>query len=296
MKFAVLDVETVNRDRHSICQIGVAIATARTIIRKWSVLIHPNVEFDPFVCGVHGISPSDVQAAPSFEDIHAELNKLLSGHTVYQYANSKFDQQAIEGACLRYDLPVPEVEWRDATQLVRKTWLDVSDSGYDLPSVCEMLGIKYRKHDALEDACAAAMVVQRALARAESNGVSSTFNESSTANPDRRQAGFGARIKSMDGREGLPLSGKCFLFSEVSDKRELADEANKLGADVKGGFSRKITHLVTSEKIISGIQPPTDKYSDALKAIGEGRDVKIISEADFRAWTLSLGDSNFGNK
>lgn len=283
MKFAVVDVETVNRDRSSICQIGVVIATKDAVLKKWSVLVHPQVEFDSFVSSHHRITPGDVEHAPSFAEIHDEMTKILDGHVVYQYANSKFDQDAIEGACSRYELRMPKVEWRDATQLVRQAWDDIEQTGYKLSDVCARLGIEYQHHDALEDACATAKVLQTILNQSAvgKGGMVPAGVEAAKKISSRRNQ-FEPRIR-LEGKEGLPLSGKTFLFSDLEGKETLALKAQALGADVAPGFSRKVTHLVTSEEIILGTAAATGKFTKVKEANAGGADIKILSLSDFLA-------------
>jgi DNA polymerase-3 subunit epsilon len=86
MEFFAIDVETANADMSSICQIDIAKFKDNKLIDEWCSLIDPGDYFDPMNIVIHGITESDVEGAPKFEDVAEKLygyldNALTVCHT-----------------------------------------------------------------------------------------------------------------------------------------------------------------------------------------------------------------------
>ncbi|WP_339109782.1 exonuclease domain-containing protein [Thioclava sp. GXIMD4216] len=166
-RFVALDVETANRDRSSICQIGLAfvhpgVAPANKI-ETWSCYIDPATA-DWSCSWVHGITAQTVLGAPSFAQVIEILRPALQGLVIYQH--SGFDRSAIGRASLQAQLPAPDWEWRDSVIVARKAWPQLKGrGGHGLASLKDHLGLSFVHHDAGEDARAAALVVLHAEAK-----------------------------------------------------------------------------------------------------------------------------------
>jgi DNA polymerase-3 subunit epsilon len=85
---------------------------------------------------------------------------MLSGAAVASHTN--FDRSALNGACLRAELPaVPYAKWIDTCWLARCAWPHLPN--HKLPTLARSFQIAYRAHDALEDARVAGEVLALAL-------------------------------------------------------------------------------------------------------------------------------------
>ena len=101
-RFYVLDTETTGLGKHDeIVQIGIVDQNGKTAMDK---LIKPTISIPPGASRVHGIYDSDVENAPDFKDIYAELSKLLAGQLVIAY-NMTFDRRMIQQSGDKYGLP-----------------------------------------------------------------------------------------------------------------------------------------------------------------------------------------------
>lgn len=156
--FFVLDVETANRHRHSVCQIGFVRVTARGIEEPTSILVDPQGPFE--FTRIHGIAAHHVRGQPAFDGVHARLRRRLGGRVVV--AHSNFDRAALAGACARHDLPDLGCRWVDSIRVARAAWPGLPS--YALKALADRHGIAFRHHDGLEDATATAHLVIRALA------------------------------------------------------------------------------------------------------------------------------------
>ena len=160
LDFVAVDVETANSNVSSICQVGIAVVRSAKIEDVWTQLIDPHDFFDPYNTAVHGIDDKTVIGHPRFEElcdkIGGYLGEIVVSHTL-------FDRRAISkafeecGKSLRYEI------WIDSAQLARRAWPDkYALKGYNLANIARDLGIRFRHHDAGEDARAAAEIVLRA--------------------------------------------------------------------------------------------------------------------------------------
>ena len=158
LNFNAIDVETANSRTASICQVGVVRVRDGRVDSCFSTLVNPEERFSPFNIRIHGIRPAEVQAAPPFDDVFAELFDWLDGSVLVSH--TFFDRSALDGAARKYGLPIVPVTWLDSVAIARRAWPEKrGNGGYGLARLTADLGISFRHHDALEDARAAAGVV-----------------------------------------------------------------------------------------------------------------------------------------
>ena len=160
MDYCVIDVETANQARHSICQIGIACFEEGRMVDSWQTLVNPEADFSHWNIRVHHIRPEMVQQAPCWAQIHSQVESLLNGAVVVSH--TFFDQGAIDGACLRDQLPlIAPYKWLDTCGLAREAWPHLEN--HKLPTLARHFGITYQSHDALEDARAAGQILALAM-------------------------------------------------------------------------------------------------------------------------------------
>ncbi len=158
--YFVIDVETANQARASICQIGIAFFAGGKMVDSWESLVNPLDEFNGFNVALHGIGPRTVAHAPSWSELCPKVISLLNGAAVASHTD--FDRGALNGACLRAEVPVvPYGKWIDTCWLARCAW--PHQPNHKLPTLARRFGIAYRAHDALEDARVAGEVLALAL-------------------------------------------------------------------------------------------------------------------------------------
>ena len=160
MHFAAIDIETANRDRSSICQIGIAKFADGNLVSEWSTLIDPEDYFDEVNISIHGIEPQMVKGQPKLPDIAGVLRGYLENGV--SVCHSNFDRIALARAFAKYKLSPISTSWLDSARVARRTWKDLAQ-GYGLKNVCNKIGYEFRHHDALEDAKAAGHVLLAAL-------------------------------------------------------------------------------------------------------------------------------------
>ena len=160
MDYFVVDVETANQARHSICQIGIAFYAGGKMVDVWESLVNPRDEFLEFNIGIHGNGPRMVRNAPCWSEVCLKVHSLLSGAAVASHTD--FDRSALSNACQRAGVPaVAYGKWIDTCGLARSAWPNLPN--HKLPTLARTFGIAYQAHDALEDARVAGEVLALAL-------------------------------------------------------------------------------------------------------------------------------------
>jgi DNA polymerase-3 subunit epsilon len=201
--FCVVDVETANHSRHSICQIGVACFQAGKMVESWQSLVDPEEPFNGFNVALHGIGPELVAGAPNWEGVFPEVVRLLEGEAVASHTD--FDRAALTLACEKAQLePVAYGKWLDTCRLARAAFPETPN--HKLTTLARCFSIHYKAHDALEDARVAGMVLAMALER---RGVSvaellampvrhiGSFPGDKTEAPRKRAQAFQLRTKAF---------------------------------------------------------------------------------------------------
>ena len=158
--FYVVDVETANQARHSICQIGIAAFADGKMVDGWESLINPQDSFAGINISIHGIRPEAVRHAPTWAEACGMVRDLLTGSAVASHTD--FDRGALNGACLRAEIEtVGYGKWIDTCWLARSAWPNLPN--HKLTSLARHFGITYRAHDALEDARVAGEILALAM-------------------------------------------------------------------------------------------------------------------------------------
>ena len=278
LTFNAIDVETANADRASICQIGIVHVREGKIEDQWQTLVNPETSFDAMNVSIHGIAPDDVRHSPKLPEIRGELRDRLRGSVLVSH--TAFDRVAFERAMTRYGLEQLRVTWLDSAMVVRRSWPEnYGRSGYGLKNVANDFDIRFKHHDALEDARAAAEIMLLACAHAE------TDIEGWLRRIDHPV--FPRTVSSVN-REGNAegaLFGETVLFTGTLGipRKQAADMAAEAGCHVVNSASRKVTMLVVgvqNEGVLNGYSQ-SKKYREVESLIQQGLDIQILSESDF---------------
>jgi DNA polymerase-3 subunit epsilon len=277
MNFTSIDVETANADLSSICQIVIVKFVDGAIADKWSTLVDPEDEFDSINISIHGIDEKSVKGAPILTQIESHVRRMLSDTIVA--CHTPFDRVAIYQAYQRYDLKPIECIWLDTARVSRRAWTQFAYQGYGLANVAGELGIKFRHHDALEDAQTAGEILVRAVRDTGINvqGWLARVN----------QPIFGANDYKItrDGAPEGPLAGEVVVFTGALSitRREAADLAASIGCDVRDGVTKEITLLVVGDQDLHRLvgYEKSSKHRKAEELIERGQQIRILGERDF---------------
>src|SRR3989344_6263820 len=278
MEFAAIDVETANADMSSICQIGVAVFRNGRLVEEWKTYIDPEDYFDGINISIHGIDESTVKGAPVISDVSREIYRFLDDHV--SVCHTHFDRVAIQQAFEKYKLRYPRCTWLDSARVARRTWADFAQRGYGLGNICAFLGYEFTPHDALEDAKAAACILNAAI---EKTGLDIEGWLRRVKQPIGAVSGYAIK---RDGNPEGPLCSEVLVFTGALEipRREAADMAARIGCHVEPGVTKKTTILVVGDQDVKRLagHEKSSKYRKAEDLISKGQTIRILRETDFR--------------
>ena len=155
--WVALDFETATRERNSACAIGLAFGRKTEIIGKTSAFIKPpGNKFEEFHTSLHGIDASKVERERTFPELWPELIPAFSEVVVLAH-NATFDISVLQSSLDAYGLAYPSIQYYCTVDFARKMWPTLRN--HKLNTVAEHIGIKFKHHDAEEDALVCARVV-----------------------------------------------------------------------------------------------------------------------------------------
>ncbi len=293
--FIALDVETANENYWSICQVGLAFFRDRQIVDTWGTLVNPETYFNDFNIGIHGITESQVSDAPCLNDMLDIVNQKVGNSIVAHHM--PFDRLAFSQCAVRVNHPKPECRWVDTARIARRTWQEVSQRGYGLANLVNILEIQLdHHHDAVEDARAAGFILVKAAEQKNvpfEKWISQYFeycgcgtSNSNSRLPSATDQDFRKLANSEPDPSG-PLYGEVVVFTgELSISRmEAAQIAYKMGCNIDMKVNRNTTLLVVGDqdlKRLAGYQKST-KHRMAEDLRSKGQQIRIIGEDDFMA-------------
>jgi DNA polymerase-3 subunit epsilon len=279
--FVAIDVETANADLSSICQVGVAAFLDGKLCDAWSSLVNPEDYFDDINVSIHGIAERDVRSAPKWRAVHERVKASLERQIAVSH--TAFDRAALLRAGTKYTIAPFECRWLDSARVARRAWPMFSQAGYGLASVATYCQIKFKHHDALEDARAAGEILMRAI---NDSGLSALAWLDRVNQPVDLSTGLPIiRHGRLDG----PLHGEVLVFTGALSmpRREAADAAASAGCEVASNVTKHTTLLVVGDQDIRTLagNEKSHKHRKAEELIANGQQIRIIGESDFLSIT-----------
>jgi DNA polymerase-3 subunit epsilon len=169
VNWIAIDFETANASRNSACAIGLAVVRDGRLVEKASWLIRPPTPyFDPFNVSIHGITAEDVADSPTFDQLWQEIGPKIVGQPVVAH-NASFDMSVLRSTLDEYGAAYPELDYYCTCNLCRVLW--PGEPTYRLNVMADMLGIRFRHHDAQEDAVACALIALECCRKAGASGL-----------------------------------------------------------------------------------------------------------------------------
>jgi DNA polymerase III subunit epsilon len=275
MNFVVVDVETANPNFSSICQIGIAPFRDGVPERPRQWLVNPQDYFDPINVSIHGIDDDSVRDAPKWPEVYAAVEPFLAGNIVASH--TAFDRAAVTQACGTWNVSACECRWLDTARVVRRAWPQFSKSGYGLANVAATFGIKYKAHDAAEDARCAGEILMLAVGQ---TGLSVEQWLVRVCQPIHTSEDI--PHANIEG----PLFGEVLVFTGALSmpRHDAAVAAANAGCEVEPGVTKHTTLLVVGDQDIRRLagHEKSSKHRKAEELINKGQRIRIVGESDFK--------------
>ena len=154
--FAVVDVETTGfspRLHDRVVEIAVVRLSRRgEPAEEYTTLVNPGRDVGP--THIHGITPTDIQGAPAFEEIAGDVGRLLEDAILVAH-NLRFDRSFLDAEFRRVAPGWPELPGLCTLELAYQ--LEPKSASRKLAECCARAGVAHGKsHCALDDARATA--------------------------------------------------------------------------------------------------------------------------------------------
>lgn len=109
--FAAIDFETANRQRTSVCSVGIVIVKDGVIVDKFYSLIKPTPNYySPFNTRIHNLTRKDTDGQPTFPEVRAMVADRIKGLPLVAH-NRPFDESCLKAVFEYYDMIYPEYEF-----------------------------------------------------------------------------------------------------------------------------------------------------------------------------------------
>ncbi|MDN6566886.1 MAG: hypothetical protein L0K65_07530, partial [Actinomyces sp.] len=122
LDFVAIDFETANRERASVCQVGLTRVEDGVVVAEDSWYVLPPTgarDFDPWNIRIHHITPDMVaRMGIGWEQSLERLEAFAAGWALVAH-NARFDRGVLEAASRLLALPVPCHRWEDTLVLSR---------------------------------------------------------------------------------------------------------------------------------------------------------------------------------
>ena len=145
--FVAIDFETANNSKDSACALGIVVFQAGKPVDRKYYLINPRCKFSAKNISIHGIQPSDVERAPTFDKLWPHIRHYFR----YSLAGYwTFDLDVLKALSARYRISM-DLSYIDVCAEARDkiSYLE----NYKLPTGANFLGITgLQHHNALSDA------------------------------------------------------------------------------------------------------------------------------------------------
>ena len=156
---AVLDVETTGFDplKDRVIEVGIVHMRGGEVLDSWGQLVNPGRLIPPDVVQLTGIQQEQVDSAPPFADVAAEVAERLAGRVLVAY-NLSFDRGFVSAELARAGRTWPTAPELDPLVFARQ--LQAAAGSKRLGAVAERLGIRLEEaHRAVDDATTAGRVL-----------------------------------------------------------------------------------------------------------------------------------------
>lgn len=152
-KFVLIDFETANSSRTSICQIGMIVIENNQKVFTYSNLVKPiPFYFDPINISIHGITRTMVSDAKTFSEIWEEIKDYFNDEYIVLAHNAGFDiSSVLKNTLEAYDISFDNFNYGCTINMLKKNPNLILPT-YKLSYLAKTKNITFQHHDALEDA------------------------------------------------------------------------------------------------------------------------------------------------
>jgi len=160
--FVVIDFETANNERTSVCSVGIVIVRNGEFVDSFYSLIQPEPNYYNYWCTqVHGLTKSDTENAPIFPEVWKHIEPKIKDLPLVAH-NKAFDESCLKAVFRCYQMDYPDYEFYCTCMASRKAFPQAEN--HQLHTISELCGYTLENHHhALADAEACAWIAREIL-------------------------------------------------------------------------------------------------------------------------------------
>ncbi|MCX7875825.1 MAG: exonuclease domain-containing protein [Melioribacteraceae bacterium] len=276
-EYSVFDFETTGTSAkfENVIQIGIVKIKNKKIVDTFSSYINPGKPIPYFITTLTGITNSDVENAPFFDEVYPKIKEFVADSILVAH-NLSFDYSFLKYECARNELSLLENYAICTLKLARKIFPDLTSKS--LGSLVKYLKVKHRNvHTGLGDATATAKVFLRMFEPLKTNFDVYTIDDLIKVQSLPKSVNSYRIIKKklVNDLSRLPNSPGVYLFKDSKEKVIYVGKAKSLRERVKNYFSstaiRKAKKIVQQASKIDFIVT----YSELSALIAETELIKM---------------------
>jgi DNA polymerase-3 subunit epsilon len=278
-EFSVLDVETTGLSARSnrVIEVGIVKIKNLKIGDKFQTLVNPNCEIPYFITQFTGISNYDVEDAPNFKKITADLNKFI-GHSIISGHNLSFDDSFLTYEYIRNGQEPFSNDKVCTLKIARRLFPNLRSKS--LSSITAHLGLKNTNaHRALADAEVTAKALIKMIKKLQREEHIETVAELIDYQKSVQFKNQKIKISKADHElvYSLPNAPGIYYFLNKKDEVIYVGKAKSLRDRVKSYFSPTASRK--TKKIISqAVKLKTEITNSELTALlTEAETIKLIN-------------------
>ncbi len=258
--FAVLDFETtgVSGKKNRVIEIGIVHVKNLEIVDSYQTFINPGLLVPYYITKITGITDTDVQDAPYFEDVTSEVIDFI-GDSVLVAHNLPFDYSFLKHEFIRADIFLPQMESLCTLKLARKMYPELKSKS--LGNLVKHFGIKHKDvHRALGDAMVTAKLLIKMITQLKEDQNITTLDQLLTyqsVTPVKSNFRIIKKKLAVDFSNAPSTSG-VYLFKDAKGKIVYIGKAKIIKKRVANYFSntaaRKAKQIVRKASSLEYIQ------------------------------------------
>lgn len=279
--YCVLDTETTGLSSYydEIIEIGILKVRDNKIVDRYSQLIKPDYEIDPFITSLTGITNDMVKDMPVIDSVMSDVLSFIGGDVIIGH-NTSFDIRFLNAG---FNIELDN-KYMDTMQFAKKLFPELNH--HRLSDLTSYLGLSNNEHRSIADCIATKELYDSIKDTMDKRGL-----EIQDLWVKSNHGGNGIDIKSIHPTE-VEIDEDNFFFNRhvvFTGKLEkmIRKDAMQIVVNLGGILDKRVTkstnYLILGNNdynaILKGEKSSKHKKAEKLKL--EGQDIEIIDEFTF---------------
>ena len=170
--YIVFDTETTGLEPEidNIIEISAIKFINNIEVERFSMLVNPEVEIDPFITKLTGIKQIDLLNQPTIKNVIPQFFDFIENYTLVAH-NAPFDMKMLACECYRNNIQLCNNKIIDTVTLAKRIIPKYSVDNYKLETLKDYLGLNYISHRAMEDCEVCAEIYKLYLSKQQDKSI-----------------------------------------------------------------------------------------------------------------------------